>query len=76
MLSLNLTPFSSMTANLSVVGSITHEEGRLTVRDGLDVSGRASWLVRSEAAFGVDKVGGKDSVDQGRFSKTSLTCSR
>jgi hypothetical protein len=76
MLSLNLTPFSSMTANLSAVGAVTMDVGRLTVRDGLDVSGRAGWLVRSEATFGVNEVGGKDCVDQRRLSKTCLTCTR
>lgn len=45
-----------------------------TVRDRLNLRGRASGLIWSQSSLGLHEVGCEDSVDQGRFSKASLTC--
>lgn len=43
------------------------------MRDGLDFGGGAHGLIGGEASLGVDQVGGKDGVDQGRLAQTSLS---
>lgn len=44
--------------------------------NSLDLGGRSHRLIRGEATLGVDKMSGKNSVNQGRLPKTSLPYSK
>lgn len=44
-----------------------------TMRNSLDLGGRAHGLIGGETSLGVDQVGCEDGVDQSRFAQTSLT---
>lgn len=44
------------------------------MRNGLDLRRLADWLVRLEAALGIDQVRGKDGVDERRLAETGLAC--
>lgn len=45
-----------------------------TVGNGLNLGRLPHGLIRFEASLGVDQVGSKDGVDQGRLSEPSLAC--
>lgn len=45
------------------------------MRGSLDFGGRADRLIGGQTALGVDQVGSKDRVDEGRFAQTGLTWS-
>ncbi len=44
------------------------------VRYGVDLGSRANDLLGLQPAFGLDEVGRKDGVDQGRLAQTGLAC--
>lgn len=44
--------------------------------NSLNLSGRSHRLLGSETTLGIDKMGSKNSVDQGRLPKTSLSYSK
>jgi hypothetical protein len=43
------------------------------VRNGLDLGGRAHWLIRGKSSLRVDQVRRKDRVDESRLSEASLS---
>lgn len=45
------------------------------MRGSLDFGGRADRLIGGQTALGVDQVGSKDRVDEGRFAQAGLTWS-
>lgn len=45
-----------------------------TMRDGMNLRRLPHRLIRVEAALGVNEVRREDGVDEGRLSKTGLTC--
>jgi hypothetical protein len=65
MFSLRRTPFSSMTG--STDQQRLHDfprAGQHTVRDGLDLRGRRNRFIRRQTTFRINKVRGKDGVNQ------------
>ena len=71
MFSLSRTPFSSMTVRVVSTES-PKVKFQLTMRGRLDLSSRAYGVLRGEAAFGIDKMGCEDGIDQGGFPQASL----
>lgn len=63
---------------ISIARSVNNVESKADaillddVRNGLDFGGLADDLFGVKSTLGLDKVGGKDGVDQGRLSETSL----
>jgi hypothetical protein len=67
------TPFSSITRHSSAIPPREQvPDNKRTVRLRLDLGGGANGLRGRQTALGVNQVGCEDSVDQSRFSKTSL----
>jgi hypothetical protein len=44
------------------------------MRYSLDLGCRSHFLIRCQATFRVDQVGGKDRINQGRFAQAGLSC--
>lgn len=67
------TPFSSITSRSSAIPHRAQfPDNKRTVRLCLDLGGGANGLGGGQTALGVNQVGCENSVDQSRFSKTSL----
>lgn len=67
------TPFSSITSHSSAIPYRERfPDNQRTVRLCLDLGGGANGLGGGQTALGINQVGCEDSVDQSRFSKTSL----
>lgn len=76
----NGVPASVVVDQVSIPGGVNNVEPETDaillddVRNGLDLGGLADDFVGVKSTLGLDKVGGKDGVDQGRLSETSLAC--
>lgn len=73
MLSLSLTPFSTITEHSMSYLQNVKRRARLTVRLGVDLGGSPRRDVWVQATFRLDQVGRKQCVDQCRLSKSCLT---
>jgi len=75
----NWVPASVVVYLITIAGGIHNVQAQTNtvlfdnVRDSLDFGGRSNILIRSKSSLGVDEVRGKNGIDEGRLSETSLT---
>lgn len=73
-------PAAVVVDQVAVAGSVNNVESESDailldkVGHRVDLGGGSDDLVGHQATLGLNKVGGEDSVDEGRLSKTSLAC--
>jgi hypothetical protein len=75
MLRRSRTPFSSMTSPL-LESIMMRSKQLLTMRNGLDLGGRAYGFIWRQAAFRIDEMGSKNGVDERRLSESGLAYRR